>query len=241
MTIIVEDSLTFVRQAYSSIGIINQNDDLTDSEYQDGLDYLNQILAKDQANGNCIPYFVKYVLNTVAGQTDYVIAQSDSADVEANPLVDLEMAQLIYNNAQINLNVKNRSEFYTTSRSLNALGQPCELLLTKNVNSSTISFYPVPSSSWAVWIRGKAVLSNITANTAMSNIPPHMLMYLRLALSRQLAMRYKQSVWEELHENEYQDARAIFTAGNEIDVSLDKSPTLGGNRITWPLITTSPT
>jgi hypothetical protein len=240
MTIETVNSATFVRQAYSFVGIINQNDDLPDNMYQDGIDYLNQILGADQASGINIPYYVAYTLNTVNGQAAYTISTDSEADLVENPLIELEMAQVIFNNTQYPIYIKTREEFFDTARSLIAYSMPREMILVPGVNTSQVQFYPAPNNVYQVIIRGKAALSNITKNTDMSNIPPHMLKYLRYALGRELSLRYKSSVWDERAETEFLYLREQFNAGNDVDIAIQKAPSLRGSTFMWPMSSNIP-
>lgn len=255
MPIMLENSLSFVRRAYKRWGIISQNDDLSDPLYEEGLYYLNEILATDQANGISIPSYNQLQFDLIAGQAWYEVSNNTLAEIQQNPMMDLETASILYNNLvqYTILNVR-RSELLGIPLAINTQSWPSQMLLykfkkiqgTRNLpivdmvddpNSCVIRFYPVPSMTYPVIVYGKQVLSNIDKNQNMSGIPPHMLKYLRYALGRELTGQYENSVWKLEDDATLKDLSEMFKSGNEIDNAYDPSPSLMSGAPSRPLAT----
>lgn len=245
------NSVQLVRRAYSSFGIINQNDDLSDQLYSDGLAYLNEILARDQANGVMIPAISNLQFNLTAGQEFYEISQNLTADIQENMFMDISRVSLIYTNLiQYDIQVVTAQEMLGSNLALNTQSWPSEVYLYKykskplpntyapilDMQSCVLRFYPIPSMTFPVIIYGKQVLDTVTKNTNVQ-VPSHFLMYLRYALGNELTRRFENSVWKPEDTLALNDLRDMLTAGNEVDRSFEDSPTLKGNTGNFPMAT----
>lgn len=245
------NSAEFVRLAYSTFGIINQNDDLDDQKYSDGLTYLNMILGKDQANGMMIPAISNLQFNLTPGQDFYEVSQNLTADVTHNYFMDLTRASIIYTNLiQYQIDIVTAEELLGSPLSLNTNSWPSQLYLYKykakpvpntyaplaDMQSCVLRFYPVPSMAFPVIIYGKSILNSVTKNTNV-DVPSHFFMYLLYALGELLTRRFENSVWKPEDSQTLLDLRDLLTAGNEIDRSLAPSPTLRGSSGNNPMAT----
>ena len=257
MTMQVLNSAQLVRNAYASFGIINQNDDLSDQFYEDGLQYINEIMAADQASGMNLPFFSQYQFNLIPGQAWYIISQNSDADFPANPIMEIEACSLLYSNlVQYTLSVVRRSELIGYPIALNTQSWPSQILLYKYVtitgdkslpiaqtaespNSSVVRFYPVPSIAYPVIIYAKSASDNILKNQPVM-APPHMFRYMRYALGYELTRRYENSIWKDEDTMELAKLRDMFTAGNDQDNSFAGSPTLQSRTWTGPYATNVP-
>jgi hypothetical protein len=257
MPVMTVNSLAFVREAYESWGIISDFDTLSDPMYVRGLSYLNQILAKDQANGISIPAYAQLNFNLIAGQAFYEISNNIGAEVASNPLMDLEDGVILYSNLiQYPILDVKRSELLGIPLAVNTQSWPSQMLLYKfkritgdrdapivtmsdDPNSCVLRFYPVPSQTFPVIIYAKRVLDSVEKNQDIS-IPPHMLMYLRYSLGQELTRKYENSVWKPEDTQTLIELREMFKSGNEIDNSLDQSPTLQSGAPSRPMATNVP-
>jgi|ERR1044072_7638726 hypothetical protein len=241
MTIGLKTSEDLILEAYRTVNLIGDQETLDDNYNQVGLETLNEIMGRDQVAGINVPYYNLLDFNLVPGQETYVFdLQTEDATITTNPIIELEYCNIfLVPYSQQTIPIANRQQYYGTWRTILTAAIPDQVLFTPGLNTSSLSFYPIPGSAYQINAYVKQAPSNIEKNTVMQ-VPPHMFMYLRLTLAKYLCLRYPAGAWTENHQMELSKLEKQFTKGNMIDLSIAVSPTVSGGTGLGPWPSNSP-
>lgn len=219
-----------------SLYLINEyspNEMPSDEDIVEGLFFLNSILANLSANGAYIPYVKEIQFNTEANKQTYRVGTESTADIVSPKLIQIYDCFMIYNQAQIPLEVITHDRFYQLVRYPNTTTRPTQVFLQNDITGSNISFWSTPDSAYEMHIRGKFALGSLELQQDLSIVPDYYHHFLIYALARSLDHVFGADKWDDRREAEYMGALANIMAGNDIDLSMNFSPILRKRSAMW--------
>lgn len=241
---ITANSNDLVRKAYQLIRIIDDNDTLTATQLQTGIDYLNYIVSFDEQKGARVPYSQLLEFPLVGGQARYVISDNVGADVASNPILDIVNACIILSgNVRWPLQVLNDDQYYNNIRPQTTTGQPFYLFFQQSnttalPNAGFVELWPVPNQTYTLSIYCKLSQNTFTAATTI-DAPGWYLEYLEYSLAYKLGERYKIGIWDQRQQARYDELRSFLFNNSDQDYTVQPSPALIGS--TWvPLSSNQP-
>jgi hypothetical protein len=195
-----------------------------------GIELINELLDKFAADSIYIPYLTSLSFTMVAGQAAYTISDMVPADVNADRIVDLSMANytvpssgqgIIYP-----LQIINKAQYYGVTRLTPLNTRPGFIFLDKQDSRSIVTLYPAPDQPYPCTLQVKSMLNKILANQDLGELPPFYYGFLKYCLARKFLSYYPSGNWPETAEQEYQDYFNIIKNSNETDLTIRPSAVL---------------
>lgn len=199
----------------------------------EGLFFLNSILANMSGNGIFIPYVTSINFNTEANKQVYRMGTESTADINSTKLVEPFDAYIIYNSAQIPLEIIPHDRFFQLVRYPLTTTRPTQIFFQNDITGTQVYFWSTPDTVYPVYIRGKFALGNIIAQQDLSMVPDYYNHFLIYALARSLNSVFGADKWDEIRETEYQRAMGNITSQNDIDFSITSSAILKKRSAVW--------
>ena len=189
-----------------------------------GLELINELLDKFDADSIYVPYLTTVSFNMVPGQREYTLSDMVPADVNTNRVVDLSFANytvpgdgqgIIYP-----LQIINKAQYYGVTRLTPLNTRPGFIFLDKQPNESIITLYPSPDQPYPCELRVKSMLNSVIANQDLSELPPFFYGFLKYCLARKFLAYYPSGNWPQTNEQEYEDYFNIIKNANETDLTV---------------------
>ena len=218
-----------VQSALLYTGLVVNEGDVESRPVCLGVDSLNELLQHYSNSKGMIPYRKEINFTMNPGQDTYVISENESLnpDVLGPKLQFLESGSYKYpdNETQYPIEIIPNNVYYDSYRALNNIGNPIQIFLQNDVDSSTVIVYPAPSQGFRAKLRGKITLPVIDFNnidTQLLEIPSRMIYFLKLAVAREVAVILGDSrvVWSPDLEARYEGALRELSSANDIDLSV---------------------
>lgn len=225
----------FVNDSYKLIDPSSPTVPLHGNDQSKGIQYLNELLGSYSANGLMITVeqYVTYLVNI--GQRYITLGPADFVPlpdiITQNRLVNLENAWVELDGITYPLIDEKRTEFFSSYKYEPLQGLPRYIIVLPQTNITTVQIFPAPSQPYELHIYGKFQLTNVTANSDLSELPTYYLRYLRFALARDLAMyKGREAAWTPKLDEMYNEARVdmIATSGTNLDVNINQESWLNG-------------
>lgn len=195
-----------------------------------GLELLNELLAKFDADSIYVPFLTTVDFDMIPGQASYTLGNLLPADVVTNRVVDLSFANytvpsdnqgIIYP-----LKIINKAEYYGVTRLTPLNTRPGFIFLNKQDVESIITFYPAPDQPYPCQLQVKSMLNKLIANQTLGELPPFYYGFLKYCLARKFRSYYPSGNWTDTAEEEYQDYFNIIKNANETDLTIRPSAIL---------------
>ncbi len=139
-------------------------------------------------------------------------------------LTNLERAWLELDGVDYPLIDEARGVFYGSYKFFPQLGLPRFVIITNDLDSTTMQLYPGPSQQYNIFIYGKFSLPLITAGSTLDTLPLYYKRYLKTALARELAYyKGRSSAWDEKLEARYQELRDSMESVSTMDLIIDSA------------------
>ncbi|MCW1908628.1 MAG: hypothetical protein KIH63_004775 [Candidatus Saccharibacteria bacterium] len=120
----------------------------------DGLQFLNEILADKAIEKDMIPYFQKYTFNAIAGQEQYFIPN----------LEDLETLVFFINDVRYQMRPINRKVYFGSSRANNINSLPFNWHIERCTGGANLFLYFFPQTNYELEAWGTFRLSSVALN-----------------------------------------------------------------------------
>jgi hypothetical protein len=195
-----------------------------------GLDLINELLDKFDADSIYIPYLTTVNFDMVAGQRTYTFSDMVPADVSTNRIVDLSMATYTVPSAgqgiTYPLQIINKAQYYGVTRLTPLNTRPGFIFLDKQANESLITLYPSPDQPYPCQLQVKSMLNKLVANQTLGELPPYYYGFMKYALARKFLAYYPSGNWPKENEDEYLDYYNNLKNANETDLTIRPSAIL---------------
>jgi hypothetical protein len=195
-----------------------------------GLELINELLAKFDADSIYIPYLTELAFNLVAGQRTYSISNMMPADVVSNRIIDLSFANYTVPSAGQGiiypLQIINKAQYYGVTRLTPLNTRPGFIFLDKQPLESLVTLYPSPDQPYPCLLGLKVMLNSVIANQSLAEIPPFYYGFLKYYLAQKFLSYYPSGNWPETAQKEYDDYYNIIKNANETDLTVRPSAIL---------------
>lgn len=152
--------IRLVNDAYCAAGVVSKEfQTLSGQQMQDGLQYLNDILADKAIEKNMIPYFSKYEFFAVAGQEEYFIPN----------LEQIETLVFFINDVRYQMRELDRKVYFGSSRADNIDSLPFNWHLERCLGGAKLFMYFKPQTNYPMQIWGSFRLSSVTINQDLNS------------------------------------------------------------------------
>ena len=154
------------------------------------------------------------------GDTSY----TPTPDVSQGRLANLVRAWLELDGVDYPLIDESRGVFFGSYKFNPQSGLPRFVIVTNDLNLTTMQFYPSASQQYNVFVYGKFELPALTENSDMSGLPLYYIRYLRFALARDLAYyKGRSSAWDQKLESMFQEAKDEMESVSTMDLVIDSA------------------
>ena len=149
-----------ITNAYYASGIVSREfETVSGSQVNDGLQFLNDILADKTIEKDMIPYFTKYEFFGVAGQEQYFIPN----------LEQLETLTFFINNVRYQMREIDRKSYFGSSRANNINSLPFNWHLERCLGGANIYLYFFPQTNYPIEAWGSFRLSSVVLNQDLNS------------------------------------------------------------------------
>lgn len=195
-----------------------------------GLELINELLAKFDADSIYIPYLTELSFNLVAGQRTYSISNMMAADVVANRIIDLSYANYTVPSAGQGiiypLQIINKAQYFGVTRLTPLNTRPGFIYLDKQPLESLVTLYPSPDQPYPCLLGVKVMMNSVIANQSLDEVPPFYYGFLKYCLAQKFLSYYPSGNWPETAQKEYDDYFSIIKNANETDLTVRPSAIL---------------
>lgn len=215
----------FVQDSYQLISASSPTVPLQGNDLQKGIQFLNELLKS---------YSSSSLLLTIAKKVNFVMPEGQlfatfadptytpAATVQEGRLSNLENAWLELDGVDYPLIDESRNVFFGSYKYFPQLGLPRFVIVTNDLNVTTMQFYPGPSQQYNVWVYGKFELPYLTSSDDMSSLPLYYYRFLRFALARELAYyKGRSAAWDQKLEAMYQEARDEMESASTVNLVIE--------------------
>ncbi len=210
----------FVSDAYKPISANSPTGGLQQSDLSQGIQFLNELLQYWSGSGLLITVPNEIVFNVIAGQNEITFAQS-GATINQGRLANTSDVFLVLQGVTYPLVEITDNDFFSSYKYKPLLGLPIYFIIQPYTNSTKMTLYPGPSQGYEVHVYGKFEKAALTANDTMVDWPLYAIRFIKLALSRELAI-YKSRIeaWSEKHEKFYLLAQREMEANSQVNLDV---------------------
>lgn len=217
----------FVQDAYQLISASSPTVPLQGNDMSKGIQFLNELLKS---------YSSSSLLLTIAKEVEFTLPENQSIVTFADPLyvptptvsegrlTNLENAWLSLDGVTYPLIDESRNVFFGSYKYDPQLGLPRFVIITNDLDVTTMRFYPGPSQQYQVFIYGKFELPLLTSGGTLSTLPMYYQRFLKFALARDLAYyKGRSSAWDQKLESMYQEARDDMESVSAMNLVIDSA------------------
>jgi hypothetical protein len=206
-----------ITEAYYLSGVVARNmETVSGDQLNDGLSYLNSLLALKSITTRFIPYYQTYEFNTVIGQEIYFV----------DNLLEVEALTFNINTFRFPTTKRARKRYFGDPRADNIQSLPVNWYFNRVKGGTDIYFYFTPDTEYPIKLIGKFGLSSVNYDTDMSvTYDQFYIDYLQYQLARRVCSHNAMilpPVANEILQEYHQQLRDLMP----IDLHMEKLSTL---------------
>lgn len=210
----------FVTDAYQPISANSPTTPLHGNDLKKGIQFLNELLQFYSASALLLTVPKEVEFNVVAGQSEIIFADT-GATVNEGRLANVSDAWLVLQGVTYPLIELSDNEFFQSYKYQPLLGLPIYYIIQPLENSTRMILYPGPSQGYEVHVYGKFQKSVLTANDTMADYPLYYIRFIKLALSRDLAIyKSRTAAWTPDLERMYEIAKREMEAASQVNLMV---------------------
>jgi hypothetical protein len=217
----------FVTDAYQLISASSPTVPLQGYDMVKGVRFLNELLKSYSSSSLLLTIAQKVNFTIQIGQFFATFGDASyvpTPNVTLGRLSNLERAWLELDGVDYPLIDEDRGVFFGSYKYEPQLGLPRFIILTNDLNLTTMQFYPGPSQQYNVWVYGKFELPYLTENSTMAELPLYYYRFLKFALARDLAFyKGRSAAWDSKLEGMYEQAKDEMESASTMDLVIDSA------------------
>lgn len=217
----------FVSDCYQLVTANSPTVPLQGNDQQKGIQFMNELLKYYSSSSLLLTISKKVEFTLLNGQSIVTFADptyTPAATVQQGRLSNLERAWLNLDGVDYPLIDEDRGVFYGSYKYEPQLGLPRFVIITNDLNLTTMQFYPGASQQYTVFVYGKFELPYFIAGGTMGNLPLYYYRFLRWAVARELAYyKGRSSAWDSKMEAMYQEAKDEMESASTMDLVIDSA------------------
>jgi hypothetical protein len=207
-----------INNAFYTSGIVAREfQTVSGTQFQEGLDYLNEILGDTRAADDMLSYFTRYTFNTVVGQEKYTIPG----------LIEVDTLTFVLNTVRYQMNETQRIEYFGTPRANNINSLPLMYHVERQLNGADIYMYFKPESVYVMELWGLFGLTAVALNDdLLLTYDQFYINYLKYMLAQRICVNYDYDVSAKLREQVKYYEGIISKQSQQMDLKIQKISTL---------------
>ncbi len=227
MALYAQNVTDFLNDSYQLISANSPTVPLQGDDQIKGLRILNELLKSYSSSSLLLTIAKKVNFQIQIGQLFVTFADPTYlplANVTEGRLSNLERAWLSLDGVDYPLIDESRGVFFGSYKYFPQLGLPRFVIVTNDLNVTTMQFYPGPSQLYNVWVYGKFELPYIGLQDTMGSLPLYYIRFLKFAVARDLAYyKGRSSAWTPKLEAMYAQAKDEMESASTIDLAIDSA------------------
>jgi hypothetical protein len=239
MTLYAQSVREFVADAYQLVSASSPTVPLHGNDFQKGLQLLNELIKSYSSSSLRLTIAKKISFPILVGQRFVTFGDptyTPTPDVTEGRLSNLQNAWLELSGVTYPLIDESRNVFFSSAKYEPLQGLPRFVIVTNDLNLTTMQFFPAPSQVYQVSVYAKFELPYLTSNDTMEKFPLYYYRFLRYALAREIAFyKGRSSAWDEKLESRYQELvkemESVSTINLVINSPNDGSYLNGASRV----------
>ncbi len=227
MAFYTQTAKQFVKDAYQLISASSPTVPLQGDDTEKAIHFMNDLLKSYSSSSLMLTIARKINFTINIGQSFVTFADPDylpAPTIAQGRLTNLERAWLELDGVDYPLINEDRGVFFGSYKYEPQLGLPRFVILTNDLDFTTMQFYPGPSQQYNVFVYGKFELGYISENSNMASLPRYYQRFLKFAVARDLAFyKGRSSAWTEKLENMYKEAEDNMESVSTMDLVIDSA------------------
>ncbi len=179
-------TLQLINNAYYESGIVSRGfETVGGQQAQDGLQFLNDLIADKTIENGLIPYYQEYDFNAVTGQEKYFIED----------LISIDTFVFYIDTVRYQTENRARREYFGTSRADNIQSLPGSWHMERCFQGANLYIYFKPNQAFPLTIWGQFRLQQVVINQDLSlTLDRFYINYLKSDLAVRLCAEYNYTV-----------------------------------------------
>lgn len=179
-------TLQLINNAYYESGIVSRGfETVGGQQANDGLQFLNDLIADKTVENGLIPYYEEYDFAAVIGQERYFIPD----------LIEIDTFVFYIDTVRYQTENRARREYFGSSRADNIQSLPGSWHMERCFQGANLYIYFKPNQAFPLTIWGQFRLQQVTINQDLSlTLDRFYINYLKFALTARLCAEYNYSV-----------------------------------------------
>lgn len=179
-------TLQLINNAYYESGIVSRGfETVGGQQANDGLQFLNDLIADKTVENGLIPYYEEYNFNAVTGQETYFIPD----------LIEVETFVFYIDTVRYQTENRARREYFGSSRADNIQSLPGSWHMERCFGGANIYIYFKPNQNYPLTIWGQFRLQQVVINQDLSlTLDRFYINYLKFDLAARLCAEYNYTV-----------------------------------------------
>ena len=211
---------TLVTDALKLLGLYTEDRTPPSRFINEGIDILNEIIDGFERQNVLIPYNEDFTFPCTIGKSTYSIGPDTGNDIIHSKPCYMSYVYLILNHVRFPMRRMMDSDYLERFTVDNVTGRPVWWNYQRSDHSTTLLVYPCPSDSYTIGIKGKFKMRSWESNDLLTGLDPSYYKFLKHAIARELTKYYKNTIWDEILEKDYEEMKALFTASTDNDFNM---------------------
>jgi len=179
-------TLQLINNAYYESGIVSRGfETVTGQQANDGLQFLNDLIADKTVENGLIPYYEEHNFTAVTGQEKYFIED----------LISIDTFVFYIDTVRYQTENRARREYFGSSRADNIQSLPGSWHMERCFGGANLYIYFKPNQAYPLTIWGQFRLQQVTINQDLSlTLDRFYINYLKFDLAARLCAEYNHTV-----------------------------------------------
>lgn len=227
MTLFAQPVRDFVQDAYQLISASSPTVPLQGNDLQKGIQILNELIKSYSSSSLRLTIAKKITFNVNIGQQFVTFGDptyTPTPNVIEGRLSNLENAWLNLDGVDYPLIDESRNVFFGSYKYEPQQGLPRFIIITNDLNLTTMQLYPSPSQVYTLFVYGKFEMPYLTSNDTMQGLPLYYYRFLKFALGRDLAFyKGRSAAWDQKLEAMYQELVDEMESVSTMNLVIDSA------------------
>ena len=179
-------TLQLINNAYYESGIVSRGfETVSGQQANDGLQFLNDLIADKTVENGLIPYYSEYNFNAITGQEKYFIPD----------LIEIDTFVFYIDTVRYQTENRARREYFGSSRADNIQSLPGSWHMERCFQGANLYIYFKPNQAYPLTLWGQFRLQEVVLNQDLSlTLDRFYINYLKFDLAARLCAEYNYSV-----------------------------------------------
>jgi hypothetical protein len=215
----------FVQDSYQLISASSPIVPLHGNDMSKAVYLFNRLLKSYSSSSLLLTIAKKITYQVTVGQEFVTFADptfTPAADVQEGRLTNNIQSWLNLDGVDYPLIDESRDVFFSSYKYFPQQGLPRFIIITNDLNYTTMQLYPAPSQTYTLWTYGKFELSYIGENDTLSGLPDYATLFYQYALARQLAFyKGRSKAWDEKLEAMYTELKDNMESVSTVNLLIN--------------------